>query len=268
MNTKIFLILNYSKGGSVQNYKFALFFLFCFFFAKDLSAGSAGRSYNYETQEIVLYPTAGMVNNNQLFNLDFIGNEIFVLSFETLLIKNLSIGASIAFEKFLGNKSNLSFKDYPSIKVKYRFIDEGKYYPAMMIGFDSKNFLDIQINTTEQYHHSIGPFLVLSKAFSWQLGILGVHLGANVPIEFNPNQKGNFYFGVEHTLNNFVSVAVEYDYNGAYNKKVLPVNRILNIGLKYSIDRNVTLQFYVVDVLSQNFNKFKIFNLQFISKMF
>lgn len=252
----------------MQNYKFASLFFICLFFAINLSAGSAGKVYTYETQEIVLYPTAGLISNNQLFNLDFLANDVLILSFETMVIKDLSIGGSLAIRDLLGNTNKFGLENFPAITIKYRFLNEDKYYPAMMIGFDSKNFLNLQVNTTEQFHHSIGPFLILSKAFSWQLGILEVHLGANIPIEFNPNHKGNFFFGVEHTLNNFASVAVEYDFNGANNKKGLLDKGIINLGLKYSIDRNVTLQYFMLDVFSQNFKTYKIFKVQFISKIF
>lgn len=252
----------------MQNYKFASLFFIYLFFAIDLSAGSAGRNYTYETQEIILFPTAGLAGNKQMIDFDFIGKDILIASFKTMLLKDVSLGCSIALEGLLSNNTKFGLENYPAITIKYRFLNEGKYYPAMVIGFDSHNFINIPIDKTQEFHHSIGPFLVLSKAFSWQFGILGLHLGANLPIEFNPYQKGNFFFGVEHTLNKFASVAVEYDFNGANNKKGLLGKGIINLGLKYSIDRNVTLQYFMLDVFSQNFNTFKIFKVQFISKIF
>ncbi len=252
----------------MQKTLFAIILIFCLNSSEDLLAGSAGRNYTYETQEIVLYPTAGLTNNNSLLDFKFIGDEVFILSLETIVFKQFSMGISMAFDGLLGNRTHFAFKDYPALKLKYRILDESRNYPAIMVGFDSGNFIDIPINSSNKYHFSIGPFIVLSKAFSWQLGIMGIHLGANLPIEYNTNKYGNFYFGIEHSLNRFASVAIEYDFNGAYNRNGSIRNGILNLGLKYSIDRNVTLQFYIVDILSNNFENYKVFNLQFVSNLF
>lgn len=252
----------------MQNNKLVLLIILYLFSITSVFGGSAGKNYTYETQEITLYPTAGIVSTSQLFDLKFIGHDIIILAFETKLLERMSIGVSIAFEEFLGNNNNFNFKDYPCFKLKYRLLEEGKYYPAILIGFDGENYLDIPADRNSKYHHSIGPFIVVSKAFSWQLGLIGVHLGANVPIEYNTNNRGNFFLGIEHTLTNFTSFALEYDFNGAYNKEGLLKKGNINLGLKYSIDNNVTLQFSVVDILSNNYSSYKVLNLQFISRLF
>lgn len=230
-------------------------------------AGSAGKNYTYETQEIVLFPTAGLVTQNDIFNIKFLGRDVIVLSMEKITNNDLVVGVSLAFEDFLGNRQ-ISFLDYPAVKIKYRLLNEAKYYPAIVVGFDSENFLDIIVNTNNYYHHSIGPYIVASKAFSWQLGILGIHFGANLPIEFNVSKRGNFFFGIEHSIHHNASATIEYNFNGSYNKEGSIQKGLLNMGLKYSIDRNVTINFYMIDLLTTNFNRYKILNFQFITKLF
>jgi len=234
----------------------------------DLFAGSAGKNYFYETQEIVLYPTAGMATNSDLFNISFFGDDILVISAEKLLQKDLSVGISFAVKNFLGNNSAVSIKDYPAIRVKYRLLNEGKSYPAILLGFDSQTYLDLSIHKGSFYHHSIGPFIAISKAFSWQMGIIGVHLGANFPIEYNKNRRGNFFFGIEQTINQSVSAAFEYSFEGDSNLNGKIPDGITNFGLKYSIDRNATFSLYLIDIFSTKMSTYKVINLQFIAKIF
>lgn len=243
--------------------------LFSFFITTYLKlfGGSAGKHYTYETQEIVLFPTAGLVLKSDLFNVKFQGNNVVVLSVEKIAYKDLALGISLAFEDFLGNRRT-TLLDYPAIKIKYRLLNEAKYYPAIVVGFDSENYLDIPVNTNKYHHHSIGPYIVASKAFSWQYGIMGIHLGANFPIEFNDNKRGSFFLGLEHSLHKYATAAIEYNFDGGYNKDGSIQKGTLNMGLKYSIDNNVTINFYLIDFLSTNYSSYKILNLQFITKLF
>lgn len=229
-------------------------------------AGSSGKSYSYETQETVLFPTAGLVDHNELFNLLFSHNDVLVISLEKSVYENLMVGTSVAFSNFLGNKTT-KFKNYPSFKAKYRLLNEGIYYPAIAIGINTENFIDIPINSTVDYHHSIGPYIVLSKAFSWKLGLIGFHLGANYPMDNNSTKKGNFFLGIEHTFSKDGSFAIEYDFLSSKNQSGSTKNGNINMALKYSIDRNVTFNFYLIDLFANNFNTYKMINIQFITNL-
>lgn len=251
-----------------MNKKILIFFIFVFQTnILNIYAGSAGKNYTYETQEIVLFPTAGMATNGNLFNLSCLGN-ILVLSAEKSLQNDLSIGVSLAVRNLLGNNNSVSIKDYPAIKVKYRLLNEGKSYPAILLGFDSQTYLDFPNRTGGFHHHSIGPFIAMSKAFSWQLGIIGFHLGANFPIEYNANRRGNFFFGIEHTINKDISCAIEYSFDSDSNLKGLLSDGITNFGFKYSVDRNVTLNLYLIDIFSTKMSIYRVINLQFVAKIF
>ena len=233
----------------------------------DLIAGSAGKNYTYESQEIVLYPTAGLTQNCELFNFNFLGGDILVFSAEKTIQKDFSVGISFAIKNFVGNNKTIINKDFPAIKLKYRLLNEEKYYPAILLGFDSQNYLDFSDIRGNLHNHSIGPFVAISKAFSWQLGIIAIHFGGNLPIEYNPNKKVNFFVGAEHSLNRMASVSFEYSFDRESNDNLSIWNGITNIGIKYSIDKNVTLNLFFIDIFSSKIYIYRILNLQFITHL-
>jgi hypothetical protein len=247
-------------------------YLFLFFFITlnhSLFAGSAGEQYSYETQFIVNKPTASLIPyKTEIFGLNFSDNTNFLLSVEYSPINNFSAGLAFGGNNFFG-KNQIKFQAYPGIILKYRFVNENKYIPAIAVGFNSQGNGNYLEKLKEFEINSPGFFIAISKSFKWKYGYLAWHLGTNYSLEPASNlRKINPYIGFEHTLGKKSSLNFELDFQSPYNPN-LNVNKCLsNLSLRYSIDINTTLEFKLVDLFHSNSDLYRLLKIEFTGSFF
>jgi hypothetical protein len=247
-----------------------LFFIFSIhFFSYILYSGSSGEQFSYETQFLVNKPTASSISfKSEIFSLNFSGNSNFVLNGEYSPFENFSVGLAFGGNNFFG-KDKVIFQSYPGILLKYRFINENKYIPAIAIGFNSQGYGNFNEKLKEFEINSPGFYLVLSKSFKWKYGYVAWHLGANYSFEPASNlRKINPYLGFEHTLGKRSSLNFEYDFQSPYNPNFVLSKSIYNISLRYSIDMNTTLELKFVDLFHTNSDLQRLLKVEFIGYFF
>jgi hypothetical protein len=232
-------------------------------------AGSAGTNYTYETQNIVNMPTAGIIQkNSQLFSLNFAGKSSLMLSAEFAPFSNASLGISFGGTGILGNET-IKFQKYPGIFAKYRLLNEKKYLPAIAIGFNSQGQGNY-IEAIDGYHIlSPGFYLAFSKAFKWEYGFYAMHLGTNYSLEPKSEDKSvNVYFGFEHTFSERASFNFEYDFNTPRNNGFFISKGMTNIGIRYSIEKNSTLELKLADIFGTRGEMIRLLKIEFVGFLF
>lgn len=240
--------------------------LFCY---QNLISGSAGLNYTYDTQTIVSMPTAGLIPyNGQLLSLNFHSNTGMMFTIEYSPVTNASVGLSFGGNGIFGNET-LKFQKYPGIEAKYRFINEKKYFPAIVVGFNSQGYGTYSDATEEFQVNSPGFFLAMSKSFKWDYGIYSIHLGSNYSLEQKSgNRKMNAYFGFEHTLGRQSSVNFEYDFNAPHNSGFNLMKGRTNLGIRYSIEKVTTLELKLIDIFGTQSEMLRFLKIEFVGFLF
>lgn len=252
----------FEKRGGILLKKL-MFGLFCCFYNFAL-AGSAGSVYDFESQELVLNPTAGMIYNSYLININFFSNPLATtFSLHRSINKQLMIGTSITIQNFFG-QDNPKIVRLPSLISKYRLMGESTYLPAIATGINTEIIEAKSYDGLKKSFHSVGAFVVLSKSFAWNYGYFGLHTGLNFPIEFNKDQKLDFFVGMEHSINKNSSLVLEYDFWGNDNSTGKISNGLTNLAFKYSVAKSTNLEFKIYDVFQNQLQMLRTFNIQFL----
>lgn len=214
--------------------------------------------------ELVTIPTAGVLPKGS-----YVAN--FLLFPKGGLTCGLSVGISSRFmfgisyggAHIIGD-TVINWHNQPGVDIRYRFIEEGLRFPAILVGFNSQGYGEY-IDTLKRYETKAkGFFVVASKNYNL-LGNLGLHAGIN----YNPLEKEDgdtdpsFFFGIDKNINSEISVVLEYDAalndNNTNEISLGKGKGYLNAGLRLAIIENFTIEVDFNNILL-NRNQVKYIN--------
>lgn len=226
---------------------FCIYFISVLFAAPLRAQASAGEQAASESRYVVDMPTAGVLARGR-FALDnyVFGNSGILLEFTASPFKNLQFGLSFGGSGFLGNGA-IVFQPLPGFHARYRAFDETLSVPAFTAGFSSQG--RGEYGGGRFLTHSPGIFIAASKNFSW-LGSLALHGGINY--SFDPvlsERFPNAYIGIEKTIGNVVSLAIEYNPT-LDDPRCRNRGGLLNASLRISTGRGFTIEIQTRDIFS------------------
>jgi hypothetical protein len=230
----------------------------CYFFVLAITllpvwvAWSQDTATEYESQDLIDQPTAGMLERGQYgFSVRFYPYGGALGSIRAGLFNRFMIGVSYGGRNIIG-RGEPDMNELPGVLIKYRLFEETDL-PALAIGFDSQGY-GLWLDPKNRYEiKAKGLFAVASKNFGlgW-LGTLGLHGGLNYnAFEGDDDANMTGFFGFDKSINEEISVVGEYDLALDDNSpQAIGKNRgYLNAGLKWTFARQLGLEFNFKDIL-------------------
>jgi hypothetical protein len=215
-------------------------------FKNSFAQGSAGSRTSVESRLIVDMPTAGVIAK------DKIGAYIHVFEGGGIMtevsygvFKNINIGTSYSFTNVIGS-GEPDVQGVPGFHVRARLLDESIYYPAITLGASTQGRGAFLKSAKSFQTPSPGAFLALSKAFTWQLGTLAIHAGANYSFEGTTEKKVSYYGGIEQSLSRNIAITLEYN-------ALLQMNGdgLANAALRWSFAPGLTAELQLRNLLKR-----------------
>ncbi len=226
----------------------SLFFITMPLFAK----GSAGEEAKYESRFIVEMPTAGVIPKGT-FSFDMLlftkGGMMAELS--AAPFENFNMGISYSGTNIIG-AGKVKWQGIPGIHLRYRIIDEKKFFPAILIGVLTQGRGEYYKDKERFTTMSPGVFAAMSKNYRWALGTIALHGGVNYSFEPAPkNRAPNVYFGLEHSLGDAAALNLEYNMNiDDSDNNFTKSKGLLNAAIRLNISAGWTIEIQVRDMLA------------------
>ena len=213
--------------------------------------GTAGENATSEPRFIVDMPTAGVLSRLH----HSVGVYAFpeggvMLEWSIAPFNEFNVGISYGGSGVIG-AGIPDWQPWPGLHAKYRIIAETLNFPAITVGFSSQGrgaYLDGLDKFVTQ---SPGLYAVASKSFVF-LGRLDLHGGVNYAFEGAADDRSpNIYVGLEKSVGNIFSAAIEYNATFMENLGETMRHRgLLNASIRCSIGKGFTLEFQARDLLT------------------
>jgi hypothetical protein len=177
------------------------------------------------------------------------------------LSNRMQLGISYGGEGVISNKS-ADWNPTLNFNIKFRFIDEMEYFPAITGGFCSQGFGAYNDSFDRYTFKSRGFFAVASRSFYFYNWTAGWHFGGNYSLEgdFDKDESVNFFGGFDATFQYNLAFVIEYDAALNDNKSTLPGGAsntfggkgrgYLNTALRWLFTDNLELEFMLKDLLT------------------
>lgn len=177
------------------------------------------------------------------------------------LSSRMHLGISYGGEGVISNQS-ADWNPDINFTVKFRFIDELEYFPAITGGFCSQGFGVYNDNMKRYTYKSRGFYAVASQSFYFYTWTSGWHLGANYSLEgdVDNDESINVFGGFDATFQYNLAFVIEYDAALNDNKSTLPSGApndfggkgrgYLNTAIKWLFTDNLELEFILKDLLT------------------
>jgi hypothetical protein len=215
------------------------------------------RSQNIEAVKslsIIDCPTAATLERGSFLGVLYAYDHGGLLGYlEVGLTNRLMFGISYGGQNIIGNGS-IDWNPTVGVNIRYRIIDEALAFPAIAIGYDQQGH-GAYLNSLKRYvEKSKGLYAAASKSFNF-LGTLTFHGGLNYSFERSDNDKDlNGFVGVEKSLNNELSVFVEYDaaMNDNTGRSIGDGKGYLNAAIKWTFQKKLEIDFLWKDIFKNN----------------
>ena len=215
--------------------------------------GSAGVDAKFEYRSLIDMPTAGILEKGFVgITTDLMPNGVMIEKLEVGVYDNISFGISYGGSNIIGT-GKINWYNYPGINFRARIINESNTFPAISVGFDSQG-KGIYSNLSSRFEiKSPGIYAAVSKNFSF-IGFLSLHGTVNYSLETKDGDNfTNIFLGFEKTIGAKLSLIGEYNF--ALNDNSIASDfgngkGYLNIGLKFGIDKGLTFEFDLRDLLN------------------
>ena len=215
------------------------------------SQGSAGETARFESRYIIDMPTAGLVKQGHYtFYASIYSQGGLMAELSAALFNNFNMGLSISGQNIVGT-GDVTWQKYPGIQLRYRLFDEKSYIPAFTIGVSTQGRGVYNKDAERSETLAPGLFLATSKSFIWFLGSMSLHSGISYPFEEKRNTNNpNIYVGFEQSLGKSLSFNFEYNSNlDDNNRKFIDQRGLVNLGFRWAVANNLTLELQLRDVL-------------------
>lgn len=227
----------------------------------DTRTAQEGSLYEIPPRRLVDIPTAGTMPRGS-FEIGFrLYPEGGALGFTDIGLSNrLTLGISYGGEGVLGF-DDPSWNDRIEFDVKFRFVDEMEFFPAITAGFASQGYGAFNSDFDRYTYKSRGFYGVVSRSFYFYNWTSGWHAGINYSLENDGDHDEdiNFFAGFDATFRYNLAFYAEYDAAINDNKSTLPDGSrneftgkgrgYLNISIKWLFTENLELEFILKDLL-------------------
>jgi len=193
--------------------------------------------------DLVTVPTAGIIPRGAyLIDLNLFRNGGILAGVSAGISSKFMFGISYGGSMIIGDEQ-INWNKQPGVEIKFRFMEESKMMPAMLVGFNSKGYGAYCDSLNRYETKAVGFYMVASKNFSF-LGNFGFHGGVN----YNPLEKEDgdndpsFFMGIDKDITKQLSFVIEY--NAALNDN--ETNQLglgegrgyLNAGIRWAMAEN------------------------------
>jgi hypothetical protein len=189
-----------------------------------------------------IYPNGGAIGNTDIG-----------------LSNRFTIGISYGGEDIISN-TDPNWNPRIEFNVKFRFIDELEYFPAVTGGFSSQGFGAWNDEYNRYTFKSRGFYAVISRSFYLYEWTSGWHAGINYSLEDDDGEKDvNIFLGVDATFKYNLALLMEYDVGLNDDRSRLPDSDpnvfggkgrgYLNVGIKWLFTRNLEMEAHLKDLL-------------------
>lgn len=220
-----------------------------------------------ELQKLVDAPTAGCLKKGQYsFELQVYPQGGVLAGFAVGLFDRFTMGASYGGIGIIGS-DQVNWNEQPGVLLKYRLFEESILMPAVALGFSNQGYgawLEAETRGGEQFETSRymfkakGMFAVAGKNFAIKsLGTIGFHGGITYnAIEDNDDKNLDGFVGVDKSLNEELSVLLEYDFafNDNGNLSVGRDRGYLNGAVHWTIANKLAIDVLLKDLLNNRRN--------------
>jgi hypothetical protein len=182
------------------------------------------------------------------------------LGFVDIGISNrFQIGMSFGGDGVISTEEPV-WNDNVGINVKFRFIDEMEYFPAVSVGYTSQGYGTYSNEFKRYRFKSRGFYIVASRSFYFYKWTSGWHGGINLPREdeIDKDDEVNFFLGFDATFNYNVAFLIEWDAALNDDRSTLPTGAAnlfggrgrgyLNMSVKWLFTENLELEFMMTDL--------------------
>ena len=210
-----------------------------------MSQNTAGDEATIEPRQVIDSPTAGLLKRGAFgMDVDFFQEGGVGVALSAGALDRLNFGLSYGGTQILGHEK-VTMQKLPGINIKYRFIDESTFLPAIAIGFDTQG-KESYIDSTERFTiKSKGLFVAASKNYKF-FGNLSLHGGVNKSMETGDGDKDlDVFVGAEKSFGPDISFLFEYDFgfNDNAPSSVGKGRGYMNAGMRWSFGNGFTLGF-------------------------
>lgn len=210
--------------------------------------GNGINSAEYRT--IVDMPTAGTLPKGYYaLNVTYFSAGGLATDFAISPFANFLLALSFSGSGIVGD-GEPEFQSLPGIRLSYRIIDEKLTFPAILLGISTQGKGGWLSNEKRFQTMSPGAFLAVSKAFSWQGGLMALHGGLNYSFEPLPADRMlNFYAGAEQLIGSVLSIALEYNSNlDEKENQILSKRGMVNASIRCIFSKGLTLELQARDL--------------------
>ena len=171
---------------------------------------------------------------------------------------NFFFGISYGTSNIIGDQTP-EWNGQPGMRVQFLAFKEDFYYPNVSVGFDSQGagqWLGDRFAIKSK-----GFYLVASKNYyvsEGQFGTLGLHWGINYCVTEDDSYSGddnmNMFMGFDKSIIPAINLLCEYDFAWNDNSKngTNKGNGYLNIGLRWTFQNTLHLEFDMKDILKNS----------------
>lgn len=219
-----------------------------------MSQSDAGSSAIYDSRYIIDMPTAGVLPKNSycIAGTSFTNGGLLA-SFTIAPLKNVNLGISFSGTNLIGS-GDIQFQKWPGLLLNWRFIDETRTIPAILIGVNTQGRGEYISGKSRFVTFSPGIYASVSKSFRWTAGNFAWHAGLNYTFEQPAGQDTpNFWIGFEHTIGSYGALYLELNPNLAdKDRQIASESTLLNVGTRWSIARGITIELLFRDLLENS----------------
>jgi hypothetical protein len=205
-------------------------------------------------------PTAGILQKGHFdFDMSLYADGGVLIAFGVGLLDRLNMGASYGGTQIISDQSP-DWNGRPELSLKYRLIDETVTWPALVLGYSGQGHgrwldKDLDGDGEKENRYEIkakGFYAAAGKNYLvGNMGLLGLHLGANVnPMENDDDTGLNVWVGMDKAINDEISLVAEYDFAWDDRSHLSKKNGFLNLGARWTFAERLSLEVDFRDVLT------------------
>ena len=169
------------------------------------------------------------------------------------LMTNLNVGVSFGGTNVIGS-GGITWNNLPGISARYRAMEESRFQPAIVVGFDSQGH-DGWVKEARQYvMKSPGFFVTVSKNYQL-LGTVSFHGGMNYTLERHDDDfDPNIFFGAEKSIGPIASALLEYNFAFDNDRDARGFwNGSLSTGVRIATNIGFNVDFLIKNLLTSDF---------------
>ncbi len=212
-----------------------------------------GNGANREFTRLIELPTAGtLINGDQLTSFKILPHGIIILQFELGLWDFMNLGVSYGGSNIIGT-GEPSWNPNLNFDLKLRISKETQSSPSFTLGLNNQ-LKGMFIETKEQHGSgSTGVYFVVSKNYKL-LGFFSLHSIISYAFDSNNDNRFKIGIGAEKTIMPWGAVIVEYSPTINENSifSLFENWGYLNVGLKFSLGKGVSLGIIAKDLLESD----------------